>query len=748
MKYNYPYLKDKVFLKQVDELNIQNQTIKITVLNFKEEPIQSIEGKATSGSININGDSSVRRTCNLTVVADGIINNVKNVNNLISINKKISLEIGIKNITQKYIEYETLWFPLGIYVVAAASITHANTGTNISLQLKDKMCLLNGEMGGVLPAAVTFNEIDTYNNINPESSMAYIIEGTVEDKTLTTDPENVVESGIEADKYALILDGIKEGGLSNNIVQPTIYQIIKELVNHFGGEQLGKIIISDIDDRVKQVMQWVGNTPLYKITSGENTYLSIDEDYIIENGTVLEDGTIDLGEGVSAVKYTYGDNIGYIYVDFVYPEELIGNAGDTVCTILDKIKQTLGNYEYFYDLEGNFVFQEIKNYLNTTQAKVEINNMENSDYLMDMSKGKSVYDFSNGNIVTSYSNSPQYGMIKNDFIVWGKRKTTEGATVPIRYHLAIDEKPKVGNTYNCIYYTDKDDGLEKYAVPLRYENVKDLPLEGLTGVFYKCEFDADNKPIDEHLFYVYDSNRKGYYQILLEYKTIKTTDWRSELYLSGQEAVPFGLDSNYYFTELSNEWPRLYNMGEIDKENGEFTQEPGFFEEVTKDPTSLNYFLDFIDTDSAISQFNISNIGRRQKVITDDKVNCLFEPELQDLVIIELGKEDTSTKVDECVNRQQKYTQTSSNIYNSLAIGKTYNSAYNKVRELLYQHTGYNESITLQTMPIYYLEPNIRITVRDTESDIYGDYMIKTISLPLAVSGTMSLSCTKALERI
>jgi hypothetical protein len=36
---------------------------------------------------------------------------------------------------------------------------------------------------------------------------------------------------------------------------------------------------------------------------------------------------------------------------------LIANAGETVVSILDKIKNILGNYEYFYDINGNFVFQ-------------------------------------------------------------------------------------------------------------------------------------------------------------------------------------------------------------------------------------------------------------------------------------------------------------------------------------------------------------------------------------------------------
>jgi hypothetical protein len=36
--------------------------------------------------------------------------------------------------------------------------------------------------------------------------------------------------------------------------------------------------------------------------------------------------------------FSYGEDIGYIYSDFYYTDELIGNEGDNVCTILDKIK--------------------------------------------------------------------------------------------------------------------------------------------------------------------------------------------------------------------------------------------------------------------------------------------------------------------------------------------------------------------------------------------------------------------------
>jgi hypothetical protein len=54
-----------------------------------------------------------------------------------------------------------LWFPLGVYVIAGNSISYSDSGLVASLQLKDKMCLLNGECGGTLPASVVFDNFLT-----------------------------------------------------------------------------------------------------------------------------------------------------------------------------------------------------------------------------------------------------------------------------------------------------------------------------------------------------------------------------------------------------------------------------------------------------------------------------------------------------------------------------------------------------------------------------------------------------------
>jgi hypothetical protein len=51
-------------------------------------------------------------------------------------------------------------------------------------------------------------------------------------------------------------------------------------------------------------------------------------------------------------KINYGDTAGYRFTDLTYPGDLIGGVGESITAILDKIKNMLGGYEYFYDLDG------------------------------------------------------------------------------------------------------------------------------------------------------------------------------------------------------------------------------------------------------------------------------------------------------------------------------------------------------------------------------------------------------------
>jgi hypothetical protein len=58
-------------------------------------------------------------------------------------------------------------------------------------------------------------------------------------------------------------------------------------------------------------------------------------------------------------------------------------------------------------------------------------------------------------------------------------------SIPIRYHLAIDKKPKIGNTYDIYIYTDEEDGLQKAKKPLDFESTDNFPTTGAEGIFYR-----------------------------------------------------------------------------------------------------------------------------------------------------------------------------------------------------------------------------------------------------------------------
>lgn len=727
----YKFLQDKVFLDQLDNLRVKEQFIKITVLSWKEQEIQEIQGRVINGSLNIDGNSSLRRTANLTVFAEEQINDLTQIDEILSINRKVRLELGIVNtvpnrtyskadesgkLNYYEIDYRKkygniIWFPLGVFVMFDPNISHSTTGVTISVNLKDKMCLLNGDAGGVIPAAVEFSEKE----------------------------QEVPDGSIDRSKA-------------------TLKQIIIEVVNHWGEEALSNIIVNDVDERIKQVVRWTGSTPLYKVDDGQNI------EYFIDYYEALKRAHDDPN---MITIFDQGKEVGFLLTDFTYPgEEFVGDVGMTVTSVLDKIIEVIGNYEYFYDVYGRFRFQEIKNYLNTTftsQQCWDYNHPELSnsaaapedylgpdttqEYAIDLAAGMSVYTFNGAKLINSFTNAPSYSNIKNDFVVWGKRTTSEGVELPIRYHLAIDEKPKknievtiegktqyvYGIHRGIDFYIDEFNTTRARSWIVSYTSFLDFPEYGHEDRVY------------------YDQSGFGYYEWNIKTKkyeyvsdpskikgeTIYTQDWREELYYQGIESIQTATDCGYYFTELIEEWPKLYDL-----------KHQQFKEQLITDPAAIDFYLDMIDVGTDVSKYSVPNIGRRSYAVEEDGINCVFEQEVPDIVFLEIGSDNYEDITQELRDMKQAYTQVDSNIYMLLLEGGWQNSAFQRVRELIYQYTNMNNSITINAIPIYYLEPNTRITVNDAASGIYGDYIIQTISIPLDISGMMSLTANKALQKI
>lgn len=633
----FEYLNDMDFLTQLDKLHMRVQYAKIILLSFKdEEPIKEIQGSITSGNLSVNGSSAIRRTINLTMLASIDNSNLEDIDNEISINKKIKVLIGYDNPLKSYKNYgDIIWFPCGLFVLSSANISRSTSGWNISITGKDKMCLLDGTAGGTLPASITFHE-----------SLVQLDNGDVE------------------------------------IQYPTIFQIIYEAVNHWGGEAIENIIITDIDEEIKMLVRYMGDKPVYFSNDYQSLSFEAQEDY--------------------PHMFSYGQDAGYKYTDFTYPGELVLNAGDTVVTLLDKIVSTLGNYEYFYNIDGKFVFQEIKNYLNTGSPLLELSP---EDYVRSYNNAKFLYSLTDLDTTTAITRNPKYDNVKNDFYVWGKRKTSTGVEVSIRYHLAIDDKPDI-----------------------------DLAMQNMWEV-------KDKK---SNLIVRYDFNTLDDYSVDDYTVTLVGTpcdEWREELYRRALNAqVSNSIYDNYYDSELIAEWRNLYNPM---NKNWDATNH--WNPDVFNDPGSINFWLDFIDTSSALGKYSIKNIGRRTKVVNNNDIKTVYNSEVPDVVFIEGLDQDLIVKYQ---GIGQRFFILTNEYYDMFSISTTGTSCFDQIREMMYQNLCYNTTISLTCLPKYYIEPNNIIRVEDKDSNIYGNYQITQYSLPLTYNGTMSITATEVLTRV
>lgn len=606
------YIYNPSELENIDNLRIRTIHIEVTLLDNNDLPIQKITGITTGGNITLNGSSSVRRSGSVSFVVNPNPiygrDQLLEYQNLFFLNKRIRLEIGV--------EYDSdiKWFKLGTFIITQPSISkNVNNGISISLTLNDKMSLLNGTAGGLIPTSVVHSPMYTVDN-NGELKSDY----------------------------------------------PLIYDMVKTFVHEAGGIPLNQIIIGDVERQIRNQVWWASHdTPIYYTTNGGFSTIKTSE--------------------TSEKEYKYGQNIGYKKVDLTYPinKEFVSNAGEAITSLLDKVKNVLGNYEYFFDVDGNFRFQMIKNYLNQGSEIDDLSDALADKYFSNISDAKSVYTFENNDRHTTISNNPVYKDIKNDITVYGKNSKTGEV---VRYHLLIMNKSETGNTYYVDSYIDD------YGV-IRARNV------------YLPE----------------DQNKKG--------SEVKTWDWRQELYFQ------YKLNGNKDFLayEIDMEVPKMLNI--LNSGNGAL-----YYKGLEH---QLSYYIDILDPSSEqfsgdlknqLEAISINNIGLKSTTITDDTVNCVFTTKTPDVDI-----------TDEVISPSlQKYVQ----------VGVTANPAFEVARSALHTYLGYNSSISIQTIPIYHLEPNSRITVKDDDTGIDGDYIINSLTIPLSVNGMMSISATRALEKI
>lgn len=804
-------LYDKEFLLKLDKCRDKTIYARITALKFDESPVEYIEGRITGGSINLDGASALRRTCSLTMVAQ-LEDEYHDY--YWGLNSKFKLEVGVQNFIDSNMP-DIIWFNQGIYLISSFNTSHSTSNYTISISGKDKMCLLNGEVGGSLESSVDF--------------------GTIE----------------EEDKNGVW-----------TIRKLPIQEIIRNAVHTYAGEPYWNIIINDLDTYALELLEYRYDTPMYIYRNpGDNLFHNVIMENpntkvsLTKNGELitldqippthldtLVDSLIGAEEEPEHIwvgdqefifaKIEYGHTVGYRVTDLVYPGDLIAGIGESITSVLDKIKNMLTEFEYFYDVDGSFVFQKKKSFTSTLWTPLS----EEEEYYSPYTESAELaYTFSGGELITAFNNNPNLLNMRNDYSIWGERTGSSGAAIPIHMRYAIDKKPL---RYRQLYLSENDSDWNenKYTIDeynTRYGTTLKPRMKGEERVYsteqgddwreiiYQMALDyykyniLDNFELllircnlfenEEHeIVSEYPSGQTGYEKYYIDIQGFwrqlfnpeiddKITklqeekipnveaniDIIAELILNLEKQIkataneisvaPEGTDTTKLEKELItyqndlNTQKKLLRSAEIeleeyqtqlenykqDKLNYYYPDEEDVDEDylywnrnVFEHPELLNFWFDFLDTEGELQDFNVKNVGSRSKSINDTNVKSIYFRETPSVVFTnDLNSTRQLTGY--------RYIQVPMDLMDSMfSISAQGKSAKDRLDELIYQHGYCIESVSITAIPVYYLEPNVRVYVYDEKSNIDGEYVVSKITLPLTYNGTMSITATKAAESL
>lgn len=398
--------------------------------------------------------------------------------------------------------------------------------------------------------------------------------------------------------------------------------------------------------------------------------------------------------------------IGFKVIDYIYPSDLMLTAGQSAVQGYEACKQALGgNFHYYYDTNGNFVFEEIKNYMNNNIIPLDELNPEN--YKTSYDNVAIQYDFSDSDIIPTFTNTPQWNNIKNDLYVWGV-----GEKSMIGYHLAIDEKPFVASYVKNLTRADKkmdwrEAIIHNYNVGINYEFIGKCTDE----TFNELVQVSIDKKINNGAICLCDK---------ASYKYVNTDKI---------EIVPvYAQEFPRYYRELSSIW---FN----DRYLPSFLEKP--------EGTIFNYNLDLIMGDKDLSKFSIDTIGTRRDVLNDTAIKSLYPTKVEEILVYFDDEDLEYTSAPDKAVKVAKIEDLSK----YPPYGEIYKDAFSSMQQFLNSRIAANEQVSMTSLPIYYLDVNRRDYISDKYTSISGYYLCKKISFNFTDAGLMNTTFIKAYSQ-
>lgn len=295
------------------QLKTRNTRIKVDILNFNFQTINSLEGKVIDGSISIDATSDIRRTCSLSLA-------VERTDNMISpggelwLDKFIKVYMGIDNPRDRN---NTVWWNMGIFLINNPNTVYNVNTRTVSFEGLDLMAKLTGRRNGQLPAVTTV--------VPAGSKISDVVKRTI---TQLGGFDNYI---IEDAGYTIPYDIKKDMG-------STIYDLLSEIRDLYSDWEM----FFDVDG----VFHW------QKIPSGDKEPVVINFDELSQALIISDSIDVDF-ENVKNNIIVYG--------------RLLDNGQQVMATATD----TIANSPYNIDKIGkiNYIIDDERIYNNDLAAQ-------------------------------------------------------------------------------------------------------------------------------------------------------------------------------------------------------------------------------------------------------------------------------------------------------------------------------------------------------------------------------------------
>ena len=473
------------------------------------------------------------------------------------LNTKFKLEIGVENTVDDSYP-NIIWFKQGIYLITSFNTSRSSNNFSISISGKDKMCLLNGEVSGSIEASTDFGAIEEEdingNWVIRKIPIPEIIRNAVHHyagepfhniiiNDLDTYGLELLEYRYDVPMY--LYREYNSQTFKNATIDGTIpCYYLREVAENDDESiiEIGDKFYAIVGSTLAQLGQKSEEeiTPPWDFTDFNFDLLT---DTLLQEEEITmvwfrENEAGDRDKSYYLTKVEYGQTAGYRKTDLVYAGDLIANVGESLTSVLDKIRNMLIEFEYFYDLDGRFVFQKKQSYIETMWNNEEKQAQQLNEGLANARNYS--YMFNDCELISAFNNNPNLLNLKNDYTIWGERTTMSGAQVPVHLRYAIDTKPK---RYVSLSVGGATDERGKKAID-DYNAKYNTRLVGQEGQEYASgEYDW----------------RELIYQMSLDYFKYNFLD-DFELRVAQANGWTSGRTGyEQYYTDLQGFWRQLYN---------------------------------------------------------------------------------------------------------------------------------------------------------------------------------------------